>query len=47
MPQSMITNVTTGGSAITHQAPGSRPRRLAPPSAAPACPAGTGCVLGG
>jgi hypothetical protein len=39
--------VTTDGSASTHQEPPSSPRRLAPPSCAPAWPAGTGCVLCG
>ena len=52
MPQSMITNVTTGGSAIIHRGPASNPPCLAPPSSAPAgrawpAPAAAGCVLGG
>src|SRR5215469_13524052 len=50
MSQSMITNVTTGGSAIIHRGPASKPARRAWPRGAPAPaawpPDTTGWVLG-
>src|SRR6516165_1048589 len=50
MPQSMITNVTAGGSAIIHRGPASKPARRASPRFEPAraaCPPETtGWVLG-
>ena len=50
MPQSMITNVTAGGSVIIHRGPASNPARPASPCLAPAPaawpPETTGWVLG-